>query len=109
MSFHGFYATRFTNCHDRSIDYEDRDGGTTKNWEAGLLKEKQVDRSNERIQRDRDSGGDYLEAGLASRKSAEKRKRFSHFSRDSESNSEGYAPSQPATPRLIKFWFLAQR
>lgn len=55
------------------------------------------------MQRDWDSNGDYLEAGLASRKSAEKRKRFSHLSRDSESRSEGYAPSRPATPRLIKF------
>lgn len=62
-----------------------------------------IGRSNERMQRDWDSGGDYLDAGLASGKSTEKRKRFSHLCRDSEFQNEGYAPSRPATPRLIKF------
>lgn len=55
------------------------------------------------MQRDWDFGEDYLEAGLASQKSAGKRMRFSHLCRDSESHNEGYAPPRPATPRLIKF------
>lgn len=43
-----FLRDKIHECHERSIDYEDRDEGTTKNWEAGLLKEKQVGRSIER-------------------------------------------------------------